>query len=88
MTPLHPVLVFGTATTLWVVLCSTEVLVVGTALAPSCVSATVMGYVGATGVAPVFPLFLDPVMITFLVTRSCLAPGGSNCEFTSEFLGH
>ena len=85
--PFHPVLVLGTVATLRVVLRSAKVLVVGTVLLSRvCVSATVVGYVGATGEAPVFPLFPHLVMRWFLVIMSCLAFGSYSYEFNPEFL--
>ena len=79
MAPLQPKLVLGTITAPRVVLRSSKVLVVGTVLAPFSVSATIMGHVGATRVAPVFPFCPDLVMRTFLVFGSCLAPVGPSC---------
>ena len=86
MAPLQPKLVLGTITAPRVVLRSSKVLVVGTVLAPPCVSSTVVGYVGTTGETSEFPLFPCLVMRSFLVIGSCLGFGGCNFEFTPEFL--
>lgn len=73
ITPLHPVLVFCTVPTLWLILSSTEVVIVDTVLDRFSVTATVMGHVSATCVAPLFPLLPYYFTRTVAAARSCLA---------------
>jgi len=84
--PLQPELVIGTVAALRVVLRSSKVLVVGTALAPAIVSSTVVGYVGTTCEILEFSLFPCLVIRSFLVNGSRLCLGGCSREFTLEFL--
>ena len=54
--PFHPVFIFGTVATFWIVLSCSNVVVVALVLSTSSVVATIMGHVGAARVTPVFPL--------------------------------